>query len=1171
MTACRFFLLLVLLPALSFGQTIQYDSGYTWRGYTGTVEPVCPSKLCHYFSMNTWDSAYTEFTAWKSVNGNPNSANAFVNFRVIFPPGYNVNDTTKSYPLIVMFHGAGESGRVWNGRYNYAPTDSTYDNNSHHLKHGGNQHRMAVNKPPSNKGSFPGIVVFPQTSYNGVWGDTTTTNLSDNEKLLIGFIEQQLVAKYHVDINRIVAHGLSNGAKSLWAIAQKRPDLFAAILPMSGVPYNPTQAANILVTTPVRLFQGGLDINPTPSAAQQTVNAFISKGGTPEYFLYEDLGHGTWNRAYNEPDFFQWIKARDKRQVHVFGGSTELCNNSIKLGFSANMSSYQWTRDGVDIAGATGRYLDGITLPGKYAVKFQRPGGDWDTSFDVDVVVSTDCEVDRPVLSANLNKTVCSGAISEIVLDDDGQSVDAGTFDILAIQFNGLTPTSGAPVTGTGFYSVEIFDDAYLNKGTVPINVIYTVVPVSTAGYAGDPTNVVLTVNPESTLSPNLSAVRCSDLPSEIILKGSGSGVTTSLFNITEINTNGLVASAGEPAVGTNLGATTIADDAYTNLTPLPVNVVYSIIPVSDAGCLGQQRDVTFSVSPEPALSTGLDATVGSKAASGITLDDDGSSVDAASFDITAIDFGGLSPSGGSPATGSNLPASTISDDAFTNTGSEPVTVLYSVVPKSINGCFGDVATVALTVSPVPVIGGQLNVTRCSGVQSGITLTDNGSGVQAASYDITAINFNGLTASAGNPATGTGFSATVIKDDAYTNTGTTAKSVVYTIVPVSSAGHRGNAATITFTVNPEPTLRPDITATKCSKISSGIVLIDDGVGAEATMFNITSIEFNGLEAKAGTPSTGTGLNANAIANDAFINKTSSTVEVEYTVVPVSSAGCAGTPVPVIFRVNPEPILSTALSASVSSGVASGLALDDSGTGINATTFDITAINANGLAATAGTPTTGSNLDPLVISDDAYINSTELPVNVTYGVVPVSAAGCRGEPGNVTLTIEPAPQEEEEEEEEVEDDEGEDEDEEEEIPAEEEGDEEGTDGNDDSTDGDEDDVENEDDGDDPTDDELDPDDENIPDTTAVTPPVVAGIVPPGDSYAVYPNPTKGRITIQLDPSIYAESYQLLTSTGQLVMSLPIRVENNVIELDLTELPTGLYILRVGGIATRIVKE
>jgi predicted esterase len=1003
MTLCRSFIVACLLLATcSFGQ-IYYDSGFTWRGYTGTVEPTCPSKLCHYFAMNTFDeSYYKEFTAWKSTTGNPNSASAFTNFRVVFPAGYNVNDNTKLYPLIVMFHGAGESGRVWSKHYNYAPTDSTYDNNSHHLKHGGNQHRMAVGKPPSNTGSFPGIVVFPQASYNGVWGDTTTTNLNDNEQMLLGFIESQLIARYHVDPNRIVAHGLSNGAKSLWAIAQKRPDLFAAIAPMSGVPYNKNQAADILVTTPLRLFQGGLDINPTPSAANQVINAFLARGGTPEYFLYEDLGHGTWNRAYNEPDFFLWLRNQDKRRIHVFGGSTELCNNAVRLGFSAGMIAYQWTRDGVDLVGANTQYLPNITQPGRYAVKFQRPNGQWDVSFDVQLSASSSCSGDRPVLSSTLSKQVCSGIESGITLEDNGGPVSAATFNITAINFNGLVATAGSPVTGEGFYNVEIIDDTYSNPGTAPVNVIYTVVPVSSDGITGDPADVVLTVNPQPALSTSLDVARCSDVATGITLDDNGASANATAFNISAIETNGLIASAGSPATGTNVPPTAISDDAYTNQGVTASVVTYTVAPVSASGCIGSSQAVSVTVQPEPVMSSALDASVASNAPSGIILDDDGVGTSAASFDITAINFNGLAPSAGSPATGTSLPASVISDDAYTNNGSA-VNVIYTIVPKSDIGCAGNATDVVLTVGTGTPSGGNIVVTRCSDVASGVILSASG----AASYNITAINFDGLVASAGNPATGTGFPSTVIQDDAFTNATTAPKSVVYTVEPVSSSGSVGSSFTVTLTVNPEPVLA-QLNATRCSRVASGIVLNDNGTSVAAQTFTIASIDFGGLEPSAGTPAQGTELTSGVIADDAFFNNTASAVTVTYAVVPVSAAGCPGNGANVVLTVQPEPVMNTALDAAVTSGEPSGITLDDNGGGTDAASFNITAINFNGLTASAGAPATGNSLAGSVISDDAYVNNGSAAVNVIYTVSSNSSAGCVGAPANIVLTVEPAP-------------------------------------------------------------------------------------------------------------------------------------------------------------------
>jgi predicted esterase len=1090
-----FFFLALLVPVLGVAQTIHYDSGYSWRGYTGTVAPTCPSRLCHYFSMSSADPFYAEYAAWKSANDNPNSASAFVNFRVIFPLGYNKHDATKKYPVIVMFHGAGESGRIWSNRYNYAPTDSTYDNNSHQLRIGAHQHRSAVGKIPSNNGSFPGIVVFPQASYNGAWGDSTTTILSEQEKMLVGFVEDYLVTEYNADINRVVAHGLSNGAKSLWTLAQKRPDLFAAILPMSGVPLDPVKAATILVTTPIRLFQGGMDTNPTPGAATQTINALIARGGTPEYFLYEDLGHGTWNRAYSELDFFSWIRARDKRQIHVFGGNTQLCNNPIKLGFSAGMMSYQWTRDGIDIAGATARYLDNITLPGSYRVKFRRPNGQQDESFAVDIAYGADCSAARPVLSSNLNATVCSQLPAGITLDDNGGAPGAATFNITAINFNGLTPIAGSPSIGNGFYNVEIFDDAYVNKGTLPVNVVYTVVPVSSAGFAGEPGNVVLTVNPEPVLKAALSGTKCSDVASGIILDDNGASVNAATFDVTAINFNDLIASAGAPVAGMALPATSISDDAYTNTTNAAQNVIYSVIPRSSAGCGGQQADITFSVLPAPVMSSALDGTVGSDQQSGIILDDNGGGVNAASFNITQINFNGLTASQGSPSVGNGLAANVISDDAYTNNGQAPIDVVYSIQPGSDGGCLGNVTSVVLTVSPVPVIGGNLNVTRCSDVASGITLTDSGSGVDAATFDITAIDFGGLVASAGNPSIGTGLNGQVISDDAYTNKTGTPGNVVYTVVPVSSSGHRGQSAEVTFVVNPEPVLKP-VAESKCSGIASEIVLDDDGTGADAASFNITAINFNGLTPVAGDPATGTGLAASAISDDAFVNKGLTDVQVVYTVVPVSSEACPGDPGDATLTVLAEPVLSNTLDTSVGSDAPSGIILDDNGSSANATTFQITDINLNGLTASAGAPATGDNLPATVISDDAFTNTTEQAANVVYSIVPISDQSCRGAEGTVTLTVDP---------------------------------------------------------------KAAGDDGTVPiDSLNV-------------EQVVFPNPTRDKVTIKPGDKNFEGPIIMLNSAGQAFLMSATRADDGSIEVDLSSLSGGFYILRFGTFSAKIVKE
>lgn len=201
--------------------------------------------------------------------------------------------------------------------------------------------------------------------------------------MAVGIVEY-LIKNYNVDPYRIYVHGLSNGAKGVWDIVAKRPDLFAAMLPMSGVGTDMGAMTDTLVTTPIWLFQGGQDTNPSQGYANQWISTLKSKGGNPRYTVYQDLGHGVWNTAYAEPDFFSWMKSKHKKNIYVFGGRTSLDSiPEIKLGFSAGFASYQWVLNGVEIPGANSRYFT-ANEPGMYGVRFVRKtDGVSDESFPV--------------------------------------------------------------------------------------------------------------------------------------------------------------------------------------------------------------------------------------------------------------------------------------------------------------------------------------------------------------------------------------------------------------------------------------------------------------------------------------------------------------------------------------------------------------------------------------------------------------------------------------------------------------------------------------------------------------------------------------------------------------------------------------------------------------------
>ena len=515
--------------------------------------------------------------------------------------------------------------------------------------------------------------------------------------------------------------------------------------------------------------------------------------------------------------------------------------------------------------------------------------------------------LEAPILSSTLDTTVCSDEASGIVLSVAPASIVATSYNVIAINTNGLVASSGLPVVGNGLLANEIIDDSYTNTTAGPVDVIYTIVPVSANGCEGIPFDVNITVNPEPILS-NLDTAVCTDTPSDIILDVAMGSVAAASYNITTINTNGLVASSGSPVVGNGFTANEIVDDAYTNSSNIPVVVIYTIVPVSAAGCEGSAFNINLTINPEPVLSTSLDTTVCSDEISGVMLDVEVGSVVAASYDITAINTNGLVASLGLPVVGNGFAANEIADDAYTNTTGAPVIVTYTIVPVSADNCDGIPFDVNLTINPEPVLSSALDTTICSDVSSGLTLDVEMGSAVAVTYNIINIIDNGLVASAGVPATGTNFDANEIADDAYTNTIGAPVDVVYTIVPVSADGCEGDPLDISITINPEPVLSTSLDIPVCSEFPSSLMLDVTSGSVAASSYNIIAINSNGLTASGGTPVVGNGFNADEIADDVYINNTNTPVVVTYTIVPVSTDTCEGDPFDVNLTINPLPVI-----------------------------------------------------------------------------------------------------------------------------------------------------------------------------------------------------------------------------------------------------------------------
>lgn len=279
------------------------------------------------------EPAYGQIGKWvktNRVNWNTSSYKAYIykgmQFRLKWPANYN---PSKKYPMIIFFHGLGEKGTKFDNEYQ--------------LYHGGQTHMNKVDN-----GSFDGFLFYPQNT-SGYFGPSFFSGI---EELINNFFRPQL----NVDPYHIIAEGLSAGGTATWDFMTTKPKLVAGLGPISAANGNLNNSINTWKYTPIWWFQGGSDPNPAPSIAQGVYNNAVNAGANIKLTIYPGQGHGVWNLAWGESDFFPFAMRAYKSNPWPLFGRTEFCPGdpvSVTLGLTAGFNQYEWRKDGQIISGAT--------------------------------------------------------------------------------------------------------------------------------------------------------------------------------------------------------------------------------------------------------------------------------------------------------------------------------------------------------------------------------------------------------------------------------------------------------------------------------------------------------------------------------------------------------------------------------------------------------------------------------------------------------------------------------------------------------------------------------------------------------------------------------------------------------------------------------------------------
>jgi predicted esterase len=514
-----------------------HDGTYSYRSGNsgGAANPG-------FFDKTTWNSS-----PYKA--GYLDSASNFrMNYRYLEPTGYDPA-YSPGYPLVVMLEGAVERANCYTntggtqcyyGTKKYKPhyqigtmgfppiiTDADRNNlfnNDHQLLNGGQAHLTARNKangkkpndPTLDPKSFPGFVLFPQM-LNGWDGFQNSSWMGDINDMIR--IVRLMIKTYNIDPNRIYIHGLSNGGRGTLTALYAADWLFAAAAPMSAInspPHNAYRQDPDILNIPIWFFQGGKDGNPKPADTEATVSYLLNRGANVRYTLYPNLGHGTWNTAYAEPDFWSWLLSKNKSDIHVYGGGVaRVCATTgagARMYLSREFYAYQWERNGVIIPGATS-YTYTATTPGTYRARFSRKTSNPTTESDwnqwskpvevgtsappVPVVTNT-----KSVMLPDLNGSI----ISELIPPPNYFSyrwwhTTAGQSSITTYPTNYIAATTTMSVaqpsptrTSYNYYvRVSEIDGCYTDSKTTPRTVWFQ------DGIAAAPNNAAITIKPAIT------------------------------------------------------------------------------------------------------------------------------------------------------------------------------------------------------------------------------------------------------------------------------------------------------------------------------------------------------------------------------------------------------------------------------------------------------------------------------------------------------------------------------------------------------------------------------------------------------------------------------------------------------------------------------------------------
>jgi TPR repeat protein/predicted esterase len=122
------------------------------------------------------------------------------------------------------------------------------------------------------------------------------------------------IKEFNADPDRVYIVGHSMGGYGVWDIISRRPDLFAAAIPICGAG-DPAQAS-VLKDMAISMFHGDRDNLVPTNLSREMYRALANAGNrNVKLTIYEGVEHNSWEKAYADPDTFRWLFAQKRSEA----------------------------------------------------------------------------------------------------------------------------------------------------------------------------------------------------------------------------------------------------------------------------------------------------------------------------------------------------------------------------------------------------------------------------------------------------------------------------------------------------------------------------------------------------------------------------------------------------------------------------------------------------------------------------------------------------------------------------------------------------------------------------------------------------------------------------------------------------------------------------------------